>query len=108
MPTLKEHMKREKLTQDEALFILIKLHKIYLLAQHAEDEIGEIENVLRKKGNYCLDTKMYSKQLKAASSRMRNHFYKHLDEKQMEEFITNLDNLSETINNAIKDFYDNK
>ena len=80
------------------------LTMIFLLAQIIDDKIHDLEQKLRKVGNYKVEMKQYTSVLKNASRNMRNQYYKQLKPEEMDTFIQDVDSLSALINNAVKEY----
>lgn len=80
------------------------LTMIFLLAQIIDDKIHDLEQKLRKGGNYKVEMKQYTSVLKNASRNMRNQYYKQLKPEEMDTFIQDVDSLSALINNVVKEY----
>ena len=80
------------------------LTMIFLLAQVIDDKIHDLEQKLRKSGNYKVEMKQYTSVLKNASRNMRNQYYKQLKPEEMDNFIQDVDSLSALLNNVVKDY----
>lgn len=108
MTTLNTLTGQRSLTTAEVIEMRNKLLLVFTLAQIIDDNIADIESMIRKQGNYRLDMKQHTKSLKKSSRELRNGYYKLLTQEQMSAFIDNVDTLSQLITNTINHaHYDN-
>lgn len=101
MTTLNTLTGQRSLTTAEVIEMRNKLLLVFTLAQIIDDNIADIESMIRKQGNYRLDMKQHTKALKKSSRELRNGYYKLLTQEQISAFIDNVDALSQLITKTI-------
>lgn len=77
---------------------------IFILAQIIDDKIHDLEQKLRKEGNYRVEMKQYTSALKNTSRKMRNQYYKSIKPEEMDTFIEDVDTLTKQLSEVVKEF----